>query len=101
MSESTRETARVSEVSQPLIAMFKMKQSFANMMSSGKNLWQILFQLQGSIWSAVLPYCVLNCSFMVVVEVLAAYGVKIAFSPSGHGLMSLIVSFLVISKGTK
>jgi hypothetical protein len=48
---------------------------------------------------AVLPYCVLNCAFMVIVELLAIYDVKIAFSPSGHGLMTLIISYLVISKG--
>ena len=47
----------------------------------------------------MLPYCMLNCTLMIIVEVVATYGVKIAFSPSGHGLMTLIVSFLVISKG--
>jgi predicted membrane chloride channel (bestrophin family) len=46
----------------------------------------------------VLPYCILNCLLMVVVELLAIWDVKIAFSPAGHGLMTLIVSFLVISK---
>jgi len=35
---------------------------------------------------------------MVLVEALAMMDVKIAFSPSGHGLMTLIVSFLVINK---
>lgn len=72
MSTSTRETAR--------------------------NLWQILFQVKGSIWTAVLPYCILNCILMLIVELLAHYEVRIAFSPSGHGLMTLIVSFLVIQK---
>ena len=35
---------------------------------------------------------------MVAVEVLAMWNVGIAFSPSGHGLMTLIVTFLVINK---
>jgi predicted membrane chloride channel (bestrophin family) len=54
--------------------------------------------LERSVWCAVLPYCFLNCMIMVGVEVLAMYEIKIAFSPAGHGLMALIVSFLVISK---
>jgi predicted membrane chloride channel (bestrophin family) len=63
-----------------------------------QGLWQGLFELERSVWCAVLPYCFLNCTIMVIVEVLATYHVKIAFSPAGHGLMALIVSFLVISK---
>lgn len=35
---------------------------------------------------------------MLGVELLAYLDIKLAFSPSGHGLMTLIVSFLVISK---
>ncbi|CAB9522054.1 Bestrophin, RFP-TM, chloride channel [Seminavis robusta] len=65
---------------------------------SAKGLWHILFELKGSIWSAVLPFCLLNCTIMLFVELLAMGDVRIAFSPSGHGLMTLIVSFLVINK---
>jgi predicted membrane chloride channel (bestrophin family) len=35
---------------------------------------------------------------MLGVELLSHWDVKIAFSPSGHGLMTLIVSFLVVNK---
>ncbi|KAL7569793.1 hypothetical protein ACA910_005734 [Epithemia clementina (nom. ined.)] len=64
-----------------------------------KNLWQIIFEVQGSIWVAVLPYCLLNCALMVFVELLDVYGgIKIAFSPSGHGFMTLMISFLVVNK---
>ena len=35
---------------------------------------------------------------MVLIELLAIWDIRIAFSPTGHGLMTLIVSFLVISK---
>lgn len=65
---------------------------------STQNLWQLVFEWRNSIWSAVLPYCILNCLIMVVIELLAMWDIKIAFSPSGHGLMTLIVSFLVINK---
>jgi predicted membrane chloride channel (bestrophin family) len=68
-------------------------------MQKKQGLWQGIFELERSVWCAVLPYCVLNCTIMVGVEILALYGdMKIAFSPAGHGLMALIVSFLVISK---
>ena len=35
---------------------------------------------------------------MVAVELLAFKDVKIAFSPTGHGLMTLIISYLVVAK---
>ena len=35
---------------------------------------------------------------MIVVELLAVWNVPIAFSPTGHGLMTLIISFLVVAK---
>jgi len=35
---------------------------------------------------------------MVLVELLALRDIKIAFSPSGHGLMTLIISFLGLAK---
>lgn len=63
-----------------------------------QNLWSVIFQLQGSVLIAVFPFCVLNCSLLAVVIILAKNGVDIAFSPSGHTLMTLIISFLVISK---
>jgi len=35
---------------------------------------------------------------MVAVDLLAEADISIAFSPTGHGLMTLIISFLVVSK---
>ena len=35
---------------------------------------------------------------MVNVEILAYLNIKIAFSPTGHGLMTLLISYLVIAK---
>ena len=63
-----------------------------------QSLWAIIFQCQGSVFFAVLPYCLLNCSLLAIVLFLAKNGVDIAFSPTGHELMTLIISFLVISK---
>ena len=66
--------------------------------SNEKSLCGIVFQFQGSIWCSVLPYCLLNCAIMGAVEILAMNHVKIAFSSSGHTLMTLIISYLVVAK---
>lgn len=72
--------------------------SYASYYLCLQNLWTILFQFRGSIWRSVLPYCLLNCLIMVGVEMLAYRDIKIAFSASGHRLMSLIISYLVVAK---
>lgn len=46
---------------------------------------------------AVLPFCLLNYILLEVVAVLRQK-YNIGFSPNGHGLLTLLVSFLVISK---
>lgn len=67
---------------------------YKNMILS-ESLWGILFQLEGNILFAVLPYCILNCALLALVNLA---GQDIGFSPTGHGLLTLLVSFLVISK---
>ena len=64
-----------------------------------KNLCSIIFQLYGSVWLSVFPYCVLNCSIMFLLEFLQEfYDIEFAFSLTGHQLMTLMISFLIISK---
>lgn len=58
----------------------------------------IVFQLKGSIWLEVLPYCILNCAITVLVTLAKQNGISIAFSPEGHAALGLLVSFLVINK---
>jgi predicted membrane chloride channel (bestrophin family) len=62
-----------------------------------RSLWSVLFQLDGSqtILFAVLPYCIINCVLLALVELSHQ---EIGFSPTGHGLLTLLVSFLVIQK---
>ena len=61
------------------------------------NLWSVLFQFEGNILIAVLPYCIVNC---LVLALVAHFHNKddFGFSPAGHGLLTLLVSFLVINK---
>lgn len=66
-----------------------------------KRPWNILFDLAGSVWLPVLPYCLLNCGVTYLLYELrentttSSYD---SFSKQGHGVMSLIVSYLVVSK---
>jgi predicted membrane chloride channel (bestrophin family) len=61
------------------------------------SLWSVLFRIEGNILCAVLPFCIANCMILGLVayyRTLKDFG----FSPTGHGLLTLLVSFLVISK---
>lgn len=63
-----------------------------------KRPWRILFRIHGSIWCMVVPYCLLNCGLLIGVTLLKKSDINIYFSAKGHAIMSLIVSFLVVSK---
>ncbi len=66
--------------------------------STAKHLFGHLCECSGSVWLQVLPYCCVNVVFMGVIQYLAKHGVKIAFSIQGHTLMTLLISYLVVSK---
>ncbi len=57
----------------------------------------VIFRLEGNIMFAVLPLCILNFVLLALVEYFRER-YKFAFSPQGHGFLTLLVSFLVISK---
>ena len=59
----------------------------------------VVFVKEGNVLCAVLPYCFLNCILFGFVTWGEQSGLfYVSFSPTGHGLMTLLVSFLVISK---
>jgi putative membrane protein len=60
--------------------------------------YKVLFQLGGSVWLQVLPYCIANVLLTGVIYWCIQKEWQVSFSPQGHALMSLIVSFLVVSK---
>uniref|UniRef100_A0A6U5IGZ0 Bestrophin homolog n=1 Tax=Corethron hystrix TaxID=216773 RepID=A0A6U5IGZ0_9STRA len=54
---------------------------------------------RGSIWGEVLPYCILNCTVTYVLSsMMDSFNLKFGFSPTGYGMMTFLVSFLVIEK---
>lgn len=67
--------------------------------ASAQNLFSIVFERDQNLFLKVLPYCFLNCTLLALVawwEVLGDTTINI--SATGHGLMAMLVSFLVISK---
>ena len=63
-----------------------------------KNLFTVVFERDGNVFFSVLPYCAVNCALFAGVASLEKFDFHLGFSPTGHGLMTLLVSFLVISK---
>mmetsp|Transcript_50900 Transcript_50900/g.75437 ORF Transcript_50900/g.75437 Transcript_50900/m.75437 type:complete len:392 (-) Transcript_50900:383-1558(-) len=59
----------------------------------------ILFQMYGSVWPKVLPYCIANVLLTSLVLYLFLYeDIDVTFSDKAHTFMSLMVSFLVVSR---
>jgi predicted membrane chloride channel (bestrophin family) len=66
---------------------------------SARSLWAVLFHVgEGNVLFAVLPFCIINCLLLGLVDFGTKRGAFSGFSPTGHGLLTLLVSFLVISK---
>jgi predicted membrane chloride channel (bestrophin family) len=78
-----------------------MFQSMANLSyrHSSNNLWCILCRWEGNVLIQVLPYAIGNCILLAIVDELRKKD-NVGFSPTGHGLLTLLVSFLVINKVT-
>jgi predicted membrane chloride channel (bestrophin family) len=60
---------------------------------------QVLFQMKGSVWPRVLPFCIVNTFLMFACDfwlepVFTNMG--IVFTGKEHGLLTIMVSFLVI-----
>lgn len=68
-----------------------------------QNMIQILFQLHGSIWWKVLPYCVVNVMIMLALHFLNRHydgylRVTLGQNSTMHTFGGIIVSFLCISR---
>jgi predicted membrane chloride channel (bestrophin family) len=60
----------------------------------------VLFQLHGSVWPKVLPYCVCNSLFFILIVYLDTHimEAEISVSSTGHSLTALLLAFLVIQR---
>jgi predicted membrane chloride channel (bestrophin family) len=58
----------------------------------------LLAQKVGSIWPELLRYCILNSFVMAMLHILCAYGIELDISGEGHRYMSVVLSFLLVSR---
>lgn len=62
------------------------------------NHWSVLSQMHGSVWPYVLKFCLVNVALTFLVYYLQRNYRDISCDPSGHKFMSLILSFLVVTR---
>lgn len=61
--------------------------------------FRILFQLKGSVWSKVLPYCIANVILMIFIRKLRDYGIAdMGMNNQGHTFAGMVVAFLLVSR---
>jgi predicted membrane chloride channel (bestrophin family) len=62
----------------------------------------ILFQMYGSVWPKVLPFCLVNVAIAAGIFWTreGEAHIDLTFSDKGHTFMSLMVSFLVVSRAS-
>eukprot|EP00542_Grammatophora_oceanica_P002347 CAMPEP_0194065714 /NCGR_PEP_ID=MMETSP0009_2-20130614/85623_1 /TAXON_ID=210454 /ORGANISM="Grammatophora oceanica, Strain CCMP 410" /LENGTH=460 /DNA_ID=CAMNT_0038718593 /DNA_START=473 /DNA_END=1855 /DNA_ORIENTATION=- len=62
--------------------------------------WEVLTQIYGSVWPKVLPFCLVNVGWTLLIYALKKKGViDLTFgSIAGHNFMAIMVSFLVVSR---
>ena len=64
-----------------------------------RNHWAVISQRWGSITTKVMPFCVVNTVIsLALIVLLEVYGIDLTISEFGHEFMSILVSFLVITK---
>jgi len=59
----------------------------------------VIFQMTGSVWPKVLPYCLINSGLLLVLQLLKTHDIAdFSISDKGHTMTTLFVSFLIISR---
>lgn len=58
----------------------------------------VLFQVYGSVWPHVLPYCLANVLITYGVAYLKKNGIDVTIASNGHTFMSVLVSFLIVAR---
>jgi len=61
-----------------------------------------MFQMYGSVWVNVFPYCLLNVLIATSIKLPLMYGLMSSYEidDSGHALMGIMVAFLVVTRGS-
>jgi predicted membrane chloride channel (bestrophin family) len=69
---------------------------------NGDDHFNVMVQMYGSVWPKVFPWCVVIAGFTAAIYYLRQYNIVdlTIQSQSGHGFMSILVSFLVVTRTT-
>ena len=63
-----------------------------------RHIVSVIFQCYGSVWSQVLPYCIVNTTLTLLLLYLLSLDIDLTVNEWGHDFMSILVSFLLITK---
>uniref|UniRef100_A0A7S4R163 Bestrophin homolog n=2 Tax=Ditylum brightwellii TaxID=49249 RepID=A0A7S4R163_9STRA len=59
----------------------------------------VLFQMYGSVWPAVIPYCLFNVLLTYAVFITNRYtDINLSIGDSGHSFMSMLIAFLIVTR---
>uniref|UniRef100_A0A7R9Z8H1 Bestrophin homolog n=1 Tax=Pseudictyota dubia TaxID=2749911 RepID=A0A7R9Z8H1_9STRA len=58
----------------------------------------VLFQMHGSVWPSVLPFCLVNVLITYLVVLAKWNGIDLTFPSDGHTFMAIMVSFLIVTR---
>ncbi|EEC47732.1 predicted protein [Phaeodactylum tricornutum CCAP 1055/1] len=76
------------------------KQTDEHMTSYGSHI-SVIFQVWGSKWPTVFPYCLFNVCVMVILSFVDSHfdgKYSVDVSTQGHGFLTLVVAFLLVSR---
>lgn len=74
------------------------KRAIKRVYFDSSNHFSVLFQMYGSVWPRVLPYCFVNVLITYGVAYLKKTGIDITIASNGHTFMSVLVSFLIVAR---
>ena len=61
--------------------------------------WSVLTQMYGSVWPKVIGYCIFNVfNAIIVIYIREKYKLDLSFSDKGHTFMSMMMSFLMVTR---
>ena len=61
--------------------------------------WAVITQMHGSVWPQVISYCLFNVlNTLFVIHMKGDLGIDLSFSDRGHTFMSMMVSFLMVTR---
>eukprot|EP00560_Eucampia_antarctica_P002395 CAMPEP_0197833282 /NCGR_PEP_ID=MMETSP1437-20131217/18504_1 /TAXON_ID=49252 ORGANISM="Eucampia antarctica, Strain CCMP1452" /NCGR_SAMPLE_ID=MMETSP1437 /ASSEMBLY_ACC=CAM_ASM_001096 /LENGTH=382 /DNA_ID=CAMNT_0043437247 /DNA_START=134 /DNA_END=1282 /DNA_ORIENTATION=+ len=96
---SIRDNLRSGKLS-PFVEDVKGSKGIKEVSYESENHWSVLTQMNGSMWPHVLPYCLIASLEAYLIHYAKENGINLTYPCGGHQFMSLLVSFLVVTRTT-